>query len=167
MQLLHNPETGATLAPRLDGHPINGVPAPWVALDIIEHARPESYDDSTHRLERINDEIHLDAAEIHRGWRLVELTPEEVAARQVVAPISLQRHQFEAALALSGVSESAVLAAIDGIEDEQVRMLASIGWAKAPNVAQDNAVVGILAAALGLTDEGVAAIFALGQTLYV
>ena len=81
MQVLHNPETGKTLEPRKDGKPITGVAAPWVSLDLVEHERPENYDSETHRIERINDEIDLDDGTLTRGWRLVALTPEEIAAR--------------------------------------------------------------------------------------
>ena len=120
--------------------------------------RPE-YDSSTHRIER-------ELTSERDGWKVIELTPEELASRNTAPPISLQRHQFDAALSLSGISEADLNQTVEAIEDPQIKMLATIGLAKAPNIAEDNPIVSILSGALGLNKEQVRAIFELGQTLY-
>lgn len=80
-------------------------------------------------------------------------------------PQELTRSQLRQALLIKGISETNIVAAINGIENELHRNIMLIKWEDQPTYRRQNDDLKSIGAALNLSEKDINEIFELGATL--
>ncbi len=162
--LIHTTTDPITVATApVNGYPrrrSTGDPATYRAPDnyayVPDLPRPD-YDPATQRIQRVAPTLD------GWGWEVLDLTPEEIAARTV--PDAVPRHALKIAMLREDPeSVGQVNAAIAAMPEAQ-RLEADISWQEAPNIRRSAVLVSQLAGVLGWDDARVDRVFTAAQAV--
>ena len=160
MKIIHNTFTGQLSDyPRTDGEPVIGLDPSLRILDRVDEAVPE-FDPAVQRLAANN---RAEGESYIYGWQLLDLTPEEIAAR---LPSIVTNWQFKQALiAAMGILPDDIAGMLSAIPDPIDRAKALVDWSNAETVRRDHPLIPVIASQLGKTDAEIDQLFAYAATL--
>lgn len=133
---------------RVDQTPHDGIPPTWDRDDLpalpegqewFEIQSAPEYDAATQRVEQV-----LDPVAKKDGWRVIDLTPEEIAARDIPAGVT-RRQLFLVVYREKGISRAQIKALLAGNEEALIEL------EEAQQFERRHPLVESLGAALGLS----------------